>query len=435
METLVAGNFRASLGMGLVMNNSYSLGKIATLQNLGRNTTALRVHSSRTIGYLQGLGASVNLGKGVKTTMFVSYTPMDATLNSDGSARTIITSGYHRTETEMSKKHNLHVLKTGGSVRYDAGRLHLALNGLYNHLDRRLSPDKTKEFNMFRPEGSDFINASVDYGYRGSRWTLNGETATDANGHIATINTISLTTNSGLNIMALQRYYSHKYASIDAQSYSDGGRVQNENGMYVGVSWQPTPRWQLAAYSDYAYHTWATYNDDNSSFSWDNLLQCVHICNKWKITARYRLKTKEKQHRTRLSAEYTSEHFSSRTQFDGGYSAEKESEFGAMLSENVAYTYRWLRLNAGIGCFNTDGYNSRVYLYENGPLYSYNMQQFSGEGIRYWLMLRAQAGRNIMLTAKLGVTDYFDRSKIGSSYQQINRSSQTDMDIQIRWKI
>jgi hypothetical protein len=41
---------------------------------------------------------------------------------------------------------------------------------------------------------------------------------------------------------------------------------------------------------------------------------------------------------------------------------------------------------------------------------------------------------NLTLTAKLGVTDYFDRSTIGSSYQQIDASAQTDLDIQIMWK-
>lgn len=422
-ETLVVGNFRASMGMGMVMNNSFGLGKIATLQNLGRNTTGLRAHSSRTIGALQGVGATINLGLGIKTTAFVSYSAMDATLNNDGSARTIITSGYHRTETELEKKHNMHALKMGSTLQYDAGRLHLALNALYNHLDRKLSPDKGKLYNLYRPEGTDFTNVSASYGYKSRQWALNGETAVDGSGHIATINTISLTTGSGLSMMALQRYYSYRYASLDAQSYSDGGHVQNESGLYVGATWQPSPKWQLTAYTDYVYHPWAMYRVEHSSYVWDNLFQCVHISNKWKLAARYRLKTKEKQHRMRLSAEYTSQRFSSRTQLDGGCCAENDSELGAMLSQSVAYTNGWFRLNAGMGYFHTDSYNSRVYLYESGPLYTYSMQQFYGEGMRYWLMLRANAGKHLMLTAKLGVTDCFDRK------------DKSELDLQLRWKI
>ena len=422
LETLVLGNFRVSMGMGMVMNNSFSLGKIATLQNLGRNANGLRAHSSRSLGFLQGTGATINLGRGIKTTTFVSYTPMDATLNSDGSARTIITTGYHRTEMELAKKNNLHALKTGGTIKYNGGRVHLALNALYAHLDRKLSPSKTQLYNYFKPEGTDFMNASVDYGYRGRRFTLNGETAIDGNGHIATINTISLTTNSGLNLMALQRFYSYQYSSLDAQSYSDCGRVQNESGVYIGLSWQLSPKWQLAAYADYAYHPWALYRKTSSSYSLDNLMQCSFTSNHWKLMARYRLKAYEKEHRTRITAEYTTENFSARTQFDGGYCAENE-ERGAMLSENLAYAYHWFRMNAGVGYFNTDSYNSRVYLYESGPLYTYSMQQFYGEGMRYWLMLRANLGKHFMLTAKVGVTNCFDRK------------DKTDIDLQLRMKI
>lgn len=422
LETLVLGNFRVSMGMGMVMNNSFSLGKIATLQNLGRNANGLRAHSSRSLGFLQGAGATINLGRGIKTTAFVSYTPMDATLNSDGSARTIITTGYHRTETELAKKNNLHALKTGGTIKYNGGRVHLALNALYAHLDRRLSPSKTQLYNYFKPEGTDFMNASVDYGYRGRRFTLNGETAIDGNGHIATINTISLTTNSGLNLMALQRFYSYQYTSLDAQSYSDCGRVQNESGVSVGLSWQLSPKWQLAAYADYAYHPWSLYRKASSSYSLDNLMQCSFTSNHWKLMARYRLKAYEKEHRTRITAEYTTENFSARTQFDGGYCAENE-ERGVMLSGNLAYAYHWFRMNAGVGYFNTDSYNSRVYLYESGPLYTYSMQQFYGEGMRYWLMLRANLGKHFMLTAKVGVTNCFDRK------------DKTDIDLQLRMKI
>jgi hypothetical protein len=50
-------------------------------------------------------------------------------------------------------------------------------------------------------------------------------------------------------------------------------------------------------------------------------------------------------------------------------------------------------------------------------------------------MVRAHVCKKLMLTAKIGVTDYFNRDHISSSYQQIDQSSQTDLDIQIRWKI
>ena len=110
------------------------------------------------------------------------------------------------------------------------------------------------------------------------------------------------------------------------------------------------------------------------------------------------------EHRARLSAEYAGSSFGSRTQLDGGYCANDAEEWGVMLSQNLSYTHRWLRLNAGLGYFHTTSYDSRVYLYEQSPLYTYAMTQFYGEGIRYWLMARANIGHHLMLTAKCGIT-------------------------------
>ena len=444
IESLVVGNYRVSMGMGLVMNNSFSLGKMAMLQNLGRSAYTLRAHSSRSEGSLQGAAATVDMGRNVKLTAFASYQAADATLNKDSTAATILTSGYHRTETEMAKKHNLHILKTGGSLRYAPGGLHLALNGLYTHLDRPLHPNTKALYRQHYPEGSDFMNLSLDYGYAHPRVAFNGETAIDKKGHLATINTASLRVTDALNVMLLQRFYSYAYTALDAQSYSDGGNVRNESGVYLGLTWRPLQTLRLLAYTDYAYFAWARYQVSQSSYAWDNLLQATWQRRNWTLSGRYRFKVRQKdaedkktlntllEHRMRLSADYSREEgFSARVQLDAGWTT---GEWGGMVSGTLAYTRRWLRLNGGLGYFHTDSYNSRVYLYESGPLYTYAMTSFYGEGIRYWLMVRAKIGRRLMLTAKAGITNYFDRSTIGSSLQQVDGSSLSDLDLQVRWK-
>ena len=447
VESLCIGNYRISMGMGLVMNSEFRLGKVAILQNMGRATNSLRAHSSRYNNSLQGIAAMVGLGRGLKLTTFVSYRPMDATLNKDSTVATILSTNYHRTETEMAKKNNLHALKTGGSLRYNKHGIHLDVNALYVHLDRVLRPNTSVLYRQHYPQGQDFLNASINYSLVRPRLALSGETALDKTGHLATINSASFRLGDGLNIMVLQRFYSYGYSSLDAQSYSDGGKVQNESGIYIGLSWQPSPSFRLAAYTDYAYFAWARYQVSQSSYSWDNLMQATWLRRNWTFGARYRYRLRQRdhedkdvltnrmEHRWRLNAEYAGDSgWGSRTQVDGGYCAYGEGEWGAMISESLSYTCRWLRLNAGIGYFHTDSYDSRIYLYERGPLYTYSMSSFYGEGIRYWLMARVNIGQRLMLTAKVGVTDYFDRTTVGSGYQQVDASSLTDLDVQVRWK-
>ena len=447
-ESLILGRYKISMGMGLVMNSSFGMGKMARLQNLGRPSNLIRPHASRSASdYLQGAAASIHLTKALSVTAFASYRGMDATLNKDGEAATIVTSGYHRTEKEMEKKNNLKNATFGGSLRYAGSGFHLGANVLYTHLNRRLSPNTSILYRQHYPQGTDFLNASTDYGYVNHRLALNGETAISRNGALATINSLSLQLGGNLSLLALQRFYSYRYASLYASSFSDGGRVQNESGLYLGLNWQPSPCFKVMAYTDFAYAPWAKYQISQSSRAWDHLLQLSYTRKHWTLGGRYRLRRRQKdnedksaliprtEHRARLTLDYQqSGHWSSKTQLDYNYLSSPEPGQGFMVSETLGYQWQWLRLNGGFGYFRTDGYDSRVYLYEQGPLYTYAMSQFQGKGMRGFAMVRAALGRHLSLTSKFGITKYLDRDVIGSSYQQIDGSSQSDLDLQIRWK-
>lgn len=104
LKNLTLGRYRLHEGMGLILNNDFSFGKLSTLSALGRNSNVIRAHSSRyAANYLQGAAATVTVVRGLDVTGFVSYRKIDATLK-DGGIQTILTSGLHRTASEMAKK-------------------------------------------------------------------------------------------------------------------------------------------------------------------------------------------------------------------------------------------------------------------------------------------------------------------------------------------
>ena len=328
LESLVLGKYRVSMGMGLIANNGFAMGKLSSLQNLSRSTTTLRAHSSRSAAdYLQGVGATLTIAKGLSATGFLSYRAMDATLNKDGTATTIVTSGYHRTETELEKKDNLRNTTFGGNIRYQQHGIHAGLNAIATHLNRELRPNTSVLYRQHAAQGTDFLNFSADYGYVNPRFAFNGETAMNKDGALATINSLSLQCGSQVSLMALYRFYSFRYTSLYSNSFSDGGSVQNESGVYLGVNWQPSPRWKVMAYSDYAYFPWAKYQISQSSHAFDNMLQVSYLRNHWTLDARYRLKFRQRdnedktalqtrtEHRGRLSLTYDGL-FTSRTQLD-----------------------------------------------------------------------------------------------------------------------
>ena len=164
-----------------------------------------------------------------------------------------------------------------------------------------------------------------------------------------------------------------------------------------------------------------------SSYSWDNLVQGTLQKRSWQFSSRYRLRLRQRdnadktdlenhwEHRGRVSVDYTVKPgLGGRLQTDGYLSG---GNVGWMVSGSLSFAHKWLRLNGGAGYFHTDNYDSRLFLYELGPLYTYSMKQFYGEGIRYWLMARANIAKRLLLTLKGSVTNH-----------------QADLDVQVRVK-
>ena len=162
LEELNLGMYKVQMGLGLIMNTGFQLGKLASLQSLGRSTHLLTAYSSRSsANYLRGAAGTIRLAKPWRLTLFASYRDIDATLNDDGTARTLLTDGYHRTHTEIAKKNNTQRTDIGGRIGWQRGTLYACVNTVYTHLNRPLHPDKENTlYRQYAAEGSDFLNTS-----------------------------------------------------------------------------------------------------------------------------------------------------------------------------------------------------------------------------------------------------------------------------------
>lgn len=149
LKNLTLGRYRLHEGMGLILNNDFSFGKLSTLSALGRNSNVIRAHSSRyAANYLQGAAATVTVVRGLDVTGFVSYRKIDATLK-DGGIQTILTSGLHRTASEMAKKDVASAFLAGGNVSYRKGALHVGATGFYNSFSLPLTPNRKLLYKRF----------------------------------------------------------------------------------------------------------------------------------------------------------------------------------------------------------------------------------------------------------------------------------------------
>lgn len=449
VRRMVVGRYRLKFGMGLVINNSFGLGKINTLVTLGRSANNIMPHGSRSeANYLQGAAVCFRLSDRFSLTAFASLRKVDATLNRNSSTvATLLRTGYHRTKSEMERRRNTSESLFGANLNFFRNGWHAGITGFYTAFNRELQPSTTQLYRRWYPRGSRFWNASIDYGYVSGRLNLSGETATGNCQQVATINTVSYQLTSTLTLVALQRYYPYQYYSLFSRSFAEGGAVQDESGVYLGGDWLIGRFMKLMFYTDYAWFAWPKYRISESSGSWDNMAQLSWQKELWSWAFRYRIRARKKdivgkrgttsytEQRMRSTVTYSNNRWNLQTQADVALCQFTHNSFGVMLTENAGYSCQRFRVNVTAGYFHTDDYNSRLYTYERSVLYNFSFPSFYGHGMRLALNTRADFTSHLMLIGKLGMTKYFDRKVIGSGLQRINSSSMTDLEVQLRVKL
>ena len=448
LRSLVVGRYRIRLGAGLVLNTNYRYGKLTALDLLTRTSTQLTGHSSRSeANYLQGAAATFALSRHIDLTAFASHRAIDATLNADSTTvATLLRTGYHRTQSEIDRKHNTRQTLAGAHTALHYGALHVGLTALYPAFDRPLAPATHTLYRRHAPSGSHFYNLGISYAYTSGRFSMSGETATDDHHAVATLNQVSFTPTSRLSLMAVQRFYSYRYHALFGRSFGENTEVTNESGIYIAARWHAARHLQLTAYTDYAYFPWPRYGTSQSSHSWDHSASALYTRGRLTWQLRYRVKTRQQDnpshtalisHTTHRLQTYLNTRWGSieaKTQAQVVYSRHDTDSWGYTVGQQLGYRHGDFHLWGSLSYFHTHDYDSRIYSYERGMRYTFSYPSFYGHGIRYTLLATVPLARRLTLTAKAGITDYFDRDHISSGQQQIDRSSQTDIELQLRMR-
>ena len=441
VQRAIVGDYRIGFGEGLVIGgstwNSKSTPPLKTQGGIRAMTGMDEVN------FLRGGAITLSAGKHVRLSAFGSYRKRDATLTDEGEVQTLLTSGYHRTNSEWERRRNVGSTVLGGNVEWYNKGFHLGATGYWQKFSRTLNPG-TQIYRAIYPKGETFGAVGVNYGYTRYRISFAGETAySTANGGMATINRASWSIGRHYTLSAVQRFYAYQYYSFYSSALSENSNAQNESGVLVHLQAEPLTGLQLTAYADFFHHPWPRYRMTHSSTGQEFMLQGTYtISRQHTILARYQLKRKENgdlmepHHRVKL--QWTCEpsnHW--RFQTTGAFHRVLGST-GLMFTQGARYTLAKpnLSFNGLLGWFHTDDYLSRVYAQLPALYSSVSSASFFGHGVHATLTCRWQnkSGR-WMLEARYGMLHYFDREEQGTSLQAIMSPWKNDLSFQVRIKI
>ncbi|KAA6317186.1 hypothetical protein EZS27_032622, partial [termite gut metagenome] len=293
LKTLAIGNYRLSFGQGLVISSDYLMGKTASASTVGTRKSGIKKHSSTDeYNYFRGIASAVNVGDFTLST-FYSHRSLDG-IATDTTITSIQKTGLHRTRKEAERKEIFSLQLAGTNISFAQNRLKASVTGIYYFFDRPYRP-QVREYSKYNMQGNNFYNAGADYRFRLKRLLFLGEAAIGKNGGTAALNSVQYVSPSGYKVMLLHRYYIYNYWAMFARSFSEGGYVQNEKGLYAAVEGNPIRYWQFFASADLFAFPWLKYGIDRPSSGFGALMQLSYSPRKdLTMSLRYQYKKKDK---------------------------------------------------------------------------------------------------------------------------------------------
>ena len=420
LHTLVAGNFQASFGQGLVLAPVFHAGKSMYVTSVGQQREGLRYYSSVDGEGLHGAGATLRWEWNKTTRLDVSAL-------------------YSMRRANDSTWHHL----LGANLTLRHKKLQVELTAIENLWSDSIHPYTNAKYNRhyFRGHNQAVIGASFRYNH--GWFDAFGEIATAQNHQITndqspitkshwgfgTIIGSRFYPTNGISLLALYRYYSPYFDNALGYAFSETSRLGDENGGYLGFDITRLRNWRFIGYGDIFYFSGYKYGlgDATRTLGYDAMAEIQYSWSKHpsfqggdggRLSLRLRARQKgDATYSTRAQFDWAQGSWSLRTTAEANIIPSKLSTLNSQLTygftifQDISYSLP-LREGRGLGLrlrlqgFDAREWANRIYTYEHDVLYAYSIPAVYGLGGRAYLCLRWQIIPQLALYFRASETVY-----------------------------
>jgi hypothetical protein len=460
VKALALGDFTVNMGQGLTQWQSLAFKKGPDVINIKRQSAVLRPYNSAgEIFFHRGAGITL-VRKQWQATVFASYRKLDANLvldtlpSGDDFVSSLQTSGFHRTKSEAADKGVQQQLAVGGNLQWQHKNLHTGVNVMQYSFKLPITK-ATDPYNLFALNGKTLGNYSFDYSYTYKNLHLFGEVATNRQFSKAIVSGMLISVSAAVDMSFLYRNISREYQSLYTNAFTESTFPNNEKGFYTGISIRPNAAWRIDAYADFYRFPWLKYRVDAPASGTDYLVQATYKPNKvFEIYTRYRAETKainvnpgllvlpsvtgqpRQSWRTNFNYKVSpGVTLRSRAEMVWYDKRGQLAEQGFLLYGDILYKplLQPFSANLRLQYFETEGYNSRLYAYENDVLYSFSIPVFYDKGFRYYINVNYDITRKLSVWMRLAQTIYKGKSLTGSGLDEIKDNRRSEMKLQMAY--
>lgn len=398
LHTLVAGNYQASFGQGLVFAQPFHSGKSMYVASAGQQREGLRYYSSVDGNGLHGIGATLRWQWNQQTRLDVSAL-------------------YSMKHANDSTWH--HVIGVNMTVRHK--QLEVQLTAAENIWSDSIRPYTNAAYNQHYFRGYRQFVGGASFRYNFGIADLFGEVATAQNSNsrwgFGCLTGCRFYPTDGVCLVALYRYYSPSFDNALGYAFSETSRISDENGGYLGCDITRVKNWRFSAYTDVFYFSGIKYGIPQSgTIGYDAVAEARYFKPQWYLLFRARARKKGD-----LST------YSARAQFDwqsGGWNLRTTAEtnltdkrdvlngrtlnYGLTVYQDAAYQFSRLPLTLRLRTqfFDCRNWDNRIYAYEHDVLYAFSVPAVYGMGGRAYLYLKWQIIKPLALYLRVSETVY-----------------------------
>ncbi|MDR9409175.1 MAG: helix-hairpin-helix domain-containing protein, partial [Balneolaceae bacterium] len=433
LQDFVIGDYSVSFGQGLLIWSGGAFGKGRDVTNgVSKNERGIRPFTSaqEAIGFR---GIAATYGQDIQVSAFYSNRDRTASIIEDNIVNFPTETGYHRTVNERSRRNNLGQETFGGRIRARVPFGFVGVSGYHNRFDQTVEAGN-QPYQVFDFSGKELSGYSADYRFLIQDVILFGEFAYTDNGGYGLLSGADFEVGNRTNLALSYRYYDKQLQSIFGAGFGEqSGTPGNEEGFYIGIEQELTDQIQLIGYFDHFRFPGARFlqSQPTSGFDWLGMIEYEPNTD-LNMYLLFRSKTREEEYDTtdefgreislldddiRSSIRYQAEYqvhpkVRLRTRFDLAKSTPPNSDtsWGYLVFQDIRYYLSdRFQIDARVTMFETEGYDSRVYQFENDLLYVLSNTMLFDQGQRMYILFNYEPTNWLELWMKLSTTIYEDR--------------------------
>jgi hypothetical protein len=459
IKKLVVGDYSLQFGQGLTLWSGFAFGKGPDVTSVAAKDVGLKPYTSANeVSFFRGLAATVDLGRNINFSPFISFRKLDASLKTlpDGSATlsNIGLSGLHRTKTELKNQKDLEQLVYGAALQYITDNLTVGLVSYQSSYQHQFVTG-TQLYNKYSFTGRHLNNTGLHYNYTFQNIYFYGELAHSMGTGWAMLNGAMATLSPKTSVVLLHRKYDKDYHNFFSKAVGEGTETNNEQGWYAGMNYLLLKNLTWSVYGDYFRFPWLKYRIDSASSGYEILSQLAYTKGKiFRLVWRYKREQKQQnpdagsnyKHLDKVlkqscrlewswkpNRKFSFQQRSEIAQYQKGI---KTTETGFLIYQDVNYAPMSSKISANtrFAYFKTPSYNSRIYAYEDDVLYGAGSGIYSGNGIRAFINARYRPVKKMDIWGRYALTVYRQAKTIGSGLDEIEGNQRSELKFQIRYQ-